>query len=116
MDPRRSSQGGVIVTDTTEEWSGAGDMLATACALLFAGIGLTYAVAGADIGIRIHGLMLLAASAYACFYVLSNPTNLRAEKASGYFDGPVRVATVACVFWGVVGFFVGTIIALQLAF
>ncbi|WP_045836585.1 cytochrome-c oxidase, cbb3-type subunit I [Hyphomicrobium sp. 99] len=91
-------------------------MLALGSALLFAIIGLILAVAGVDEGMRLHGLILCAASATAGVYILSHPTDLRREKASGYFDGPVRVATVACVFWGVVGFLVGDVLAWQLAF
>jgi len=104
------------VRDTAEEWSGLGDMLALLSATTFVTIGLILALAGYDPAIRIHGLMLLVASGLAGFYVLANPTNVREDRATGYFDGPVRVATIACVFWGIVGFLVGDIIAWQLAF
>ena len=102
--------------DTADERSGLSDMLALGSALLFAIIGLILAVAGVDGGMRLHGLILCVASAAAGVYILSHPSDLRKEKASGYFDGPVRVATVACVFWGVVGFLVGDVLAWQLAF
>ena len=35
---------------------------------------------------------------------------------SAYMDGPIRYGVVATVFWGVVGFLVGVVIAAQLAF
>src|SRR3954452_21054042 len=35
---------------------------------------------------------------------------------SGYLDGVVRAGAIATVFWGVVGFLVGLVIALQLAY
>ncbi|MGO7863756.1 cytochrome-c oxidase, cbb3-type subunit I, partial [Rhizobium ruizarguesonis] len=35
---------------------------------------------------------------------------------SGYFDEVIRYGLIATVFWGVVGFLVGVVIALQLAF
>jgi cytochrome c oxidase cbb3-type subunit I len=105
-----------IVKDTADERSGLSDMLALGSALLFTIIGLILAVAGVDGGMRLHGLMLCAASAAAGIYILSHPTDLRKEQASGYFDGPVRVATIACVVWGVVGFLVGDVLAWQLAF
>lgn len=35
---------------------------------------------------------------------------------SSYMDGPIRYGVIATVFWGVVGFLVGVLIALQLAF
>ncbi|WP_372647127.1 cytochrome-c oxidase, cbb3-type subunit I [Hyphomicrobium sp.] len=91
-------------------------MLALGSALLFAIVGLILAVAGVDGGMRLHGLILCAASAAAGVYILSHPTDIRNEKASGYFDGPVRAATIACVLWGVVGFLVGDVLAWQLAF
>ena len=33
-----------------------------------------------------------------------------------YMDGPIRVGTILTVFWGVVGFLVGVVVALQMAF
>ncbi len=39
-----------------------------------------------------------------------------AADTNGYMDGPIRYGTIATVFWGVTGFLVGVIIALQLAF
>jgi cytochrome c oxidase cbb3-type subunit 1 len=95
--------------------SSVNDMPALGAALLFAIVGLILAIAGVDGGMRLHGLFLLGASAAAALYILSHPTT-RQEKVSGYFDGPIRVATIACVFWGVIGFLVGDILAWQLAF
>lgn len=102
--------------DTADGRPSINDMLALGSALLFSIIGLTLAVSGADVGMQLHGLFLLVASAAAAIYIVSHPTNRQRKKADGYFDGPVRVATLACVFWGVVGFLVGEIIAWQLAF
>ena len=33
-----------------------------------------------------------------------------------YMDGPIRVATIAAVIWGIAGFVVGDVIAWQLPF
>ena len=60
--------------------------------------------------------MLAIASALALVYLITHPTNRAADRAEGYMDGPIRVATIACVLWGVVGFLVGDIAAWQLAF
>ena len=38
------------------------------------------------------------------------------ERQSEYFDEVVRYGVIATVFWGVVGFLVGVVVALQLAF
>ena len=40
----------------------------------------------------------------------------KVEDKSGYMDGVVRYGVIATVFWGVVGFLVGVVVALQLAF
>ena len=39
-----------------------------------------------------------------------------AAEQAGYMDGPVRIGTIMTVFWGVVGFTVGLVVALQLAY
>ena len=36
------------------------------------------------------------------------------EDTSGYMDGPVRYGAIATMFWGVVGFLVGVVVAAQL--
>lgn len=38
-----------------------------------------------------------------------------AEDPSSYMDGPVRYGVIATTFWGVVGFLVGVVVAIQLA-
>ncbi len=80
-------------------------------------IGLIFAVAGRDQVIAFHGWLFAAASALAAVYLIKQTFESGEEREdNGYFDGPVRVATIATVFWGVVGFLVGDIIAWQLAF
>ncbi|MCW5722797.1 MAG: cbb3-type cytochrome c oxidase subunit I, partial [Devosia sp.] len=39
-----------------------------------------------------------------------------ASDDAGYMDGPIRIGTILTVFWGVIGFTVGLLIALQLAY
>ncbi len=39
-----------------------------------------------------------------------------AEDLSGYMDGPIRIGSILTVFWGVIGFTVGLVAALQLAY
>src|SRR5690606_34562344 len=38
------------------------------------------------------------------------------DEPSAYLDGPIRYGVIATVFWGIVGFLVGVVIAAQLAF
>ncbi|MCF3934427.1 cytochrome-c oxidase, cbb3-type subunit I [Acuticoccus sp. M5D2P5] len=41
---------------------------------------------------------------------------MKAKEIDGYVDGPIRAGVIATVFWGIAGFTVGVLIALQLAF
>ncbi|MCG8652060.1 MAG: cbb3-type cytochrome c oxidase subunit I, partial [Pirellulales bacterium] len=80
-------------------------------------IGMIFAVAGKDPVIAFHGWVFAAASALAGVIVLKSMTGDRNDADDGgYMDGPIRVAAIATVFWGVIGFLVGDIIAWQLAF
>lgn len=102
--------------DVLDERSGLSDSLALISAAIIGAIGLLFALAGEEEILRLQGLIVLASAVAAGFYVVTHPTNFRQEKRSGYFDGPIRVATIACVFWGVAGFLVGDILAWQLSF
>ena len=49
-------------------------------------------------------------------YAAAGPVTAgRAADGTGYVDGPIRAFAIATVFWGVVGFLVGVVIASQLA-
>ncbi|MEM9027674.1 MAG: cytochrome-c oxidase, cbb3-type subunit I [Pseudomonadota bacterium] len=75
------------------------------------------AVVTTDDVMAFHAAVMALAALLAVFYVLSQAfTDLPAETPSGYFDGPIKVATVAAVVWGIAGFLVGDIIAWQMAF
>jgi len=93
--------------------SGAGAVLA---ALAVAMVGAIFAFAGHDPVIRFHGLLFMATGAGAVLFILSNPRPGGPDEQKGYLDGPIKFATLIAVFWGVVGFLVGDVIAWQLAF
>ena len=65
-----------------------------------------------------HGLLFVVAGVLAAIFVLkisfqsAGPSDARDD----YMDGPIKVATIAAVFWGIAGFVVGDVIAWQLAF
>ncbi|MCF6216393.1 MAG: cytochrome-c oxidase, cbb3-type subunit I [Emcibacter sp.] len=70
-----------------------------------------------------HGYIMILAFALGIFAVIKfgNPDNGRiaAEKSPAgvfYNDGVIKAGAIAAVFWGVIGFLVGDIIAWQLAF
>ncbi|MGZ8408895.1 MAG: cytochrome-c oxidase, cbb3-type subunit I [Hyphomicrobium sp.] len=81
-------------------------------AVVFAALGAFLALKGVDPVMNLHGALLAAASLLALAYIFTHS----ADDRSGYLDGPIRVATLAAVFWGVIGFAAGDFIAWQLAF
>ena len=85
--------------------------------LSVAGIaGLIGAARGHDALYQAHAWVIVAASLIAIYFVLRNFDRPAREDTSGYADGVIRYGVIATVFWGVAGFLVGLIIALQLAF
>ncbi|GAA0461778.1 cytochrome-c oxidase, cbb3-type subunit I [Sphingomonas molluscorum] len=92
--------------------------------LLLAILALFGAALAADAGFAVHmGIMAIAALA-ASFLTISKgdfnalPGRLAGPAAlqSRYYDDVIRWGVIATVFWGVVGFLVGVVIALQLPF
>jgi cytochrome c oxidase cbb3-type subunit I len=70
-----------------------------------------------------HAAILALASVASVFAIvnryMARPAELPAQEIDGkpnYNMGPVKFCTIAAVFWGIAGFTVGLIIALQLAF
>ena len=68
---------------------------------------------------RTHMWILFATLAIFTILLMRNADYGLAPKKvdqSTYMDGPIRYGVIATVFWGVVGFLVGVVIAAQLAF
>jgi cytochrome c oxidase cbb3-type subunit 1 len=91
---------------------------ALAALLCLLGAGLT-----AEPAFEFHALLGLAASVAAVFAILNRfyaPSNaLAPQEIDGkpnYSFGPIKLASGLAVFWGIAGFTVGLIIALQLAY
>jgi cytochrome c oxidase cbb3-type subunit 1 len=101
---------------TSEEVIAISGVGAVITALGGAVIGLILAFAGHDDVIRLHGIIFAAACIGAAIYVMTHPRQGGPDEQKNYLDGPIKLATIAAVFWGVVGFLVGTVIAWQLAF
>ncbi len=104
------------MADTAIERSALGDSLAIGSALLFTAIGSAFCDFRQRLPINIHGVMLAVARCLGAHLHCHTSDGSRGRPGEGYMDGPVRVATIACVFWGIVGFLVGDILAWQLAF
>jgi cytochrome c oxidase cbb3-type subunit I len=101
---------------TSEEVIAISGVGAVVAALAGAAIGLILAFAGHDDVIRLHGIIFAAACIGSAIYVMTHPRQGGPNEQQNYLDGPIKLATIASVFWGVVGFLVGTVIAWQLAF
>ena len=65
---------------------------------------------------RVHALIFLAAFILGGFAILYRQYQMPGKASSPYMMSIVKVGVAASAFWGVVGFLVGLIIALQLAF
>jgi cytochrome c oxidase cbb3-type subunit I len=100
------------VSATAAQKPALSNALAMGSAVVFAALGVFLALNGVDAVMNLHGALLALASILALVYIYRHPS----EERSGYLDGPIRVATLAAVFWGVIGFAAGDFIAWQLAF
>jgi cytochrome c oxidase cbb3-type subunit 1 len=73
-----------------------------------------------DAPFRIHMGILTAVLGLGALLLLRQPAAPLAAAganapASQYFDAPIRIGSILIVFWGCVGFLVGVVVALQLA-
>src|SRR5262245_49471057 len=96
-----------------EERAAFTDAMALIGALIGAGIGLALLLGSRDPGIAFHGLLFMLAGLLAAVFILqrSFDGNKPREPSNHYMDGPIKVATIAAVIWGIAGFIVGDIIA-----
>jgi cytochrome c oxidase cbb3-type subunit 1 len=80
--------------------------------------GLLVLLLSRDSGMAFHGLLFLTAAAAAGMLVLqiSFHDDSPLEVDGPYMDGPIKVATIAALIWGIAGFVAGDFIAWQLAF
>ncbi|HBT44401.1 MAG TPA: cytochrome-c oxidase, cbb3-type subunit I, partial [Rhodospirillaceae bacterium] len=84
-------------------------------------LGLSLAAGADDAVMYGHGLLMAAFGFLGIFWVIARDGDMGgpAKAVPGgvnYNDGVIRAGVVASTFWGVVGFSVGLVIALQLAF
>jgi len=72
-----------------------------------------------DLQFRVHAFVLLLTLGLATIVMaqrsFSSTVGQIQENPSGYMDGPIRAGVILTVFWGLVGFLVGVIVASQLA-
>ncbi|MEO1722087.1 MAG: cytochrome-c oxidase, cbb3-type subunit I [Pseudomonadota bacterium] len=61
-------------------------------------------------------VVMLVAGGLFLYRIRTFERPLYVDDGTGYIDGPIRVATLATILWGIVGFLAGTYIAFQLVF
>ncbi|SLN47843.1 hypothetical protein AQS8620_01982 [Aquimixticola soesokkakensis] len=71
---------------------------------------------GRDFAYQVHAFIVMLAAAVTFVYVLRATGEPAKPRDTGYQDGVIRFGVVATTVWGIVGFLVGLVIALQLAF
>jgi cytochrome c oxidase cbb3-type subunit 1 len=81
-------------------------------------LGLIVLVTSADSALAFHGFVFLVAGVLAAITILhiSFHDDSALEANRSYMDGPIKVATIAALLWGIAGFLIGDILAWQLAF
>ena len=79
------------------------------------GLGRPLLVASDSAGLAFHGLLLLVGSLAALGCVVEFSFDSLRRLPTGYMDGPIKVAAIAALIWGIAGFVVGDLIAWQLA-
>ena len=106
------------MTNTRAEWEALSDSMALMGAALVAVLGLIFAMMSTEGALVFHGVLFILGGVLAAGGVLRYAQLTKgADKTADedYFDGPIRVATIAAVFWGIAGFVVGDVLAWQLA-
>ena len=90
--------------------------------IILVGLGAFFALLGAafaaDDLFRAHMWVLVIVLAASTAVLLRRTSFAPAAPVdpSAYMDGPIRYGAIATMFWGIVGFLVGVVVALQLAF
>ncbi len=69
-----------------------------------------------DIAYQVNALVVMLAAGGLFIWQVRNTDEPKPVPTDEYNDGVVRAGVIATTFWGVVGFLVGVVIALQLAF
>jgi cytochrome c oxidase cbb3-type subunit 1 len=80
---------------------------------VFAAIAANYAH---DLAYMVNALTVMLAAAMTFVWALRQVGVSKPNPANEYEDGVIRAGVIATSFWGIVGFLVGVVIALQLAF
>ena len=94
---------------------GSGSLVQLGLLGLVAILAITLGAKAEDLPYAVHMFIFAGAAILAMIFIARDSDKAPADK-SGYLDGVVRAGAIVTVFWGVVGFLVGVVIALQLAY
>jgi len=105
------------MAETTTERRAFSDVLATIGCILGTLLGIYLVSATSDPVMAFHGAVFALAGILGLLAITrtSFGTGYRVSPDE-YMDGPIKVAVIAAVFWGIAGFIVGDLIAWQMAF
>ncbi len=106
---------GAVTTTQKGSSSGGGAMAMMALWGLLALFAIYMGAEAVDTPFAIHMFIMALAAILALIYK-ARSYGQPAPDTSGYMDNVVRYGAIATVFWGIVGFLVGLVIALQLAY
>ena len=95
--------------------SGGGAMVMMAIWALLAVLAISLGAKAEDLPYAVH-MFIFAGAAILALIFKARSFGHAAPDTSGYMDNVVRYGAIITVFWGVVGFLVGVVVALQLAF
>ena len=106
------------------EWNATSDASAALVGLITVAVGAILAVQTVDPVMRFHATLIACAGLIATFIVVgdtfgkvdADTVDRERSQPMPYCDGVIRAGVIATVFWGIVGFLVGDILAWQLAF
>jgi hypothetical protein len=107
-----------MTAPTRQDTTAFADAMMLLGAVVVGSAGLLVLLLSHDAGMAFHGLLFLIAAAAAAMLVLqiSFHDESALEVDGPYVDGPIEVATIAALIWGIAGFVAGDFIAWQLAF
>ena len=88
-------------------------LVATGCVLLF---GLAILGTAQDGAYALHGGLILIAAGFGLKFVIERMASASEPSELVYSDEVIKWAILACLIWGVIGFFVGDWLAWQLAY
>ncbi|HKY95061.1 MAG TPA: cbb3-type cytochrome c oxidase subunit I, partial [Kiloniellales bacterium] len=101
-------------TVATQRMDNGGAWLLGLLLLVAAVFGLFLAAGAHDPAMELHGMLFFGAAVLGSFALIARVTGKAPATPERYQDGVIRAGVIASVFWGVIGFLVGLVIACQL--